>query len=289
MSSTRRNRRFRSPFPHEVEFQGLQAAPAFGGEGWSLLHSVRRALLIFVALWQAVMLYATFATLEGEAVGLAAVELLLGAAALAALRFRWLTPVLPAGMAAVGLWAYVVSGDVDSTLAVAATWQNNFSMLLAGALLIGPLGIVASVAITAALGAAIAWLVPVWGPPIAVSTVIALLSILAAMRFGLARLFGVATAADAAAERTADAQRRARLAGRVSAQMAEESRVLHDTAINTLGAVANGGAGTADAEKVRIQCGRDVSLLESLRDDPSRMASSSLAAIFEQPGLPTVP
>ncbi|WP_175494569.1 sensor histidine kinase [Herbiconiux ginsengi] len=77
-------------------------------------------------------------------------------------------------------------------------------------------------------------------------------------------------------------QRRARL------RVAEDTRLLHDTAINTLLAIANGVAGTISTDEIRQQCARDVALLRALteRSADGLDARASLHEVFGFLSLP---
>jgi len=255
-------------------------------ETQTLIRTVRRVALGFAAAWQLAMVLSTFGTLGLDGWPIMAAEVSLAAAALLALRYRGYDPVIPLGMAATGLWSYLASGDIDSALVFAACWQIDFSSCVVGLLVLRryavPLVAGTSVAISASI---LVWL-PEWEAQFAIVVVVTQLAIIIAMKWGMATLLGVAATADADAADAADAHHRTHLAEHLSAQLAEESRVLHDTAINTLGAIANGGAGTADANVVREQCARDVELLETLRTQPSLLTPASLREMFDPQGLP---
>lgn len=259
---------------------------AADGESRALVRSIRRVALAFAAIWQPVMASSAAGTLGLGGWGLMLACACLAGLALLALALGTLDPVIPLGMVAIGLWGYIASADIDSTLAFAACWQINFSSCVAGLLLLRPYAVPLVAGATVVIAAVIAGTLPHWGVAFALALMVTQISIIVVLKWGVARLVGVASEADTAAARAADAQRHAHLTEQVSAQMAEESRVLHDTAINTLGAIANGGAGIADPEQVRAQCARDVTLLQTLRTQPSVLTSGGLQDMFSVPGMP---
>lgn len=259
---------------------------AAGWETRSLVRSVRRVTLGFAALWQFAMVLLTFGTLGVGGWPLMLVQGALCVVALLALKYRHHDAVLPVGMAGAALWSYVASGDIDSALAFGASWQINFSSCIAGLLLLRAYAVPLVAATAGIVAAGLFVMLPDWGIAFTMLVMLTQFCIIIALRWGMSRLVRIARAADTVAAEAAEAQRRIRVTERVSAQMAEESRVLHDTAINTLGAIAQGGAGTADSEQVRAQCARDVALLRTLRTQPSLLTPAGLREIFQQPGLP---
>jgi hypothetical protein len=252
----------------------------------SLIQSIRRVSLVFVAVWQLPMMLATFGTLGSAGWPLALAQLCLAVGALLALRFRGYDLMIPIGMAAVGLSGYLTSADIDSALVVAACWQINFSSCVVGLIVLRPYALPLVIASAVSTALWLIWVRPEWGIQFPLVIIVTQFSIIAALKWGIGGLIGVAAAADNSAAVAADADRRGRLAEHLSAQLAEESRVLHDTAINTLGAIANGGAGTVDVERVRQQCARDVTMLTNLRTHASFPTTSTLQEIFEQSRLP---
>lgn len=248
----------------------LVADLTIGDSGWasrSLSRSIRQITFAMVAGWQLVMLLAVVA-----ATGLSAWPLLLAHALFAALVIlappratTLLVWPVPVAMAGLGVIDHLVGGDLDSVLVLAACWQINFANCAAG-LLISRWQVVPGVILgSAAISALIAIALPQWGPALPISIIVTQTSIIIAIRLGLPFLLALARRADRAEDAAQQATHRAEVMHRVIRQVSEEARVLHDTAINTLGAIANGGAGTADLTQVRDQCARDVVLLDALR------------------------
>jgi hypothetical protein len=113
---------------------------------------------------------------------------------------------------------------------------------------------------------------PDLGPELPGAVVVTGLSILVATRVGVTYVRDLAAAVDADAAR-ADAEQREVLARRAAGRAAaEDARLVHDTVINTLAAIASGGRALADPEVVRERCRRDIEAVRSVRgetaDDP---------------------
>lgn len=266
-------------------------------DGWasrSLNRSIRQTTVAVVAVWQVVMMLEVAATLGISGWPLLAAHGLLAAVACLILRRATIFParLLPLAMATLGVAGYLASDDLDSVLVFAACWQLIFASCAAG-LLIRRWWILPGVIIVAAgISGLIVAVRPGWGSEMPITIVVTHILIIATIRLGLPLLLSPAERADLEEEKAQQATRQAEVTHRVSRQIAEETRVLHDTAINTLGAIANGGAGTSDLHQVRQQCARDVTLLDSLRskrpiqhphDDAPGPA---LRTIFCRPGLP---
>ena len=263
--------------------------PAEDGAGWvadSVFASIRRMAMIAVASWQVVMIGATASSLGGAGWSLQVAHVCLGVVALLAMRLRIPDPVVPLGMVAVGLWADLASGDVESAVVFAAVWQINFASCVIGLVILrryaAPLVLLLIVVVAVSLTRS----VPHWGPAFIASMAIAQVSIIVALKWGVAVLRGLAIDADRDVVAAEEATRRTEAAAQASIQLAEESRVLHDTAVNTLGAITNGSVGVANVEQVREQCERDICSLRMLRSEQMSVVPPGLRDVFGQPGLP---
>lgn len=268
---------------------GATGGPPAAG-GWatgSLIDSIRQVVLLFSAVWQAMMLVVTLVTLGSDAWLLAAAQGLVGALALVLARRRSASYLLPGGMSALALWGYLASGNLDSTLTFAACWQMNFASIVAALLTLRwyllPLVVAQSTLASIVMKTA----VPQWGLGLPISIVVTQTAIVVAIRWGAVSLLALSRDAEVALAAAESAERQERLARRLSAEIAEESRVLHDTAINTLGALVH-GAGGVSQRWVREQCARDVAFLRSLRGEHPAPAPRGLADVFDLPGLPIV-
>ena len=275
-----------------VERSGLSTARGLtpASPGWataSLLRSIARAVYSMAAGWQFVMVWATFESLGGRGLLLALAHAAIGALAIVGPRHRFPASIF-LGMAALGAWSYVASGDIDSVLTFAACWQINFSSCVAGLLILRRYVVVLVLAAAAAVAAALLTALPEWGWSFPATICITQASIIIALRLGLSSLLELARGADSATIEAEWETGRARVRRHLSARIAEESRVLHDTAINTLGAIANGGAGVKLPAQVRRQCARDVAMLQSLSGSGPLPDAEGLRDVFSQPGLPIV-
>lgn len=251
----------------------------------SILMAFRQAALIFAALWQCVMVLAAFGTLGQGGLALAVAVALVGVIALLARSVRHLDPLISAAMVGTGLWAYLASGDMDSALVFAACWQINFATCLGIILVLRPYGVPLTAAFSVVLVAILALTLPEWGMETFFSILATQLSIIVGVRWGVSRLVGIASEADAIESRKNAALQRSRLVERVSMELAEEARMLHDTAINTLGAIANGSADIAGHRYIQEQCRRDVTMLRALRNRTARLIPEKLEELFHHPGF----
>ncbi|WP_125098178.1 sensor histidine kinase [Leucobacter chromiireducens] len=259
------------------------AAP--GGATRSLLGSISRVALAAAAAWQAIMVAVTLYALGAAGIPLAVVQVLVAALALCGLRWPRLWSALSPAMVGTGVLGFLASGDLDSSLTFAVCWQINFSSCIAGLLVLRRSAIWVVLGAAMSASAAMLILLPEWGFQLPLSTVVTQTSIIVALRLGLSALLGHAAATDASMRDADDAALRSESLRRQSARLAENARVLHDTAINTFAAIAAAGAGTREAGQVRAQCARDAALLGELRG--SRTArSAQLLDLFAQPGLP---
>lgn len=264
---------------------------AVGRSDWerrALVRSIRRVTLGFAAVWQLAMILAAFGELGTAAWGIACAAGLLGLLALVALAGSAkrvgavLDPVVSVAMAGIGFWAYLLGGELNSALVFAGSWQINFASCVAGLLLLRGYAVPLVAATAVAIGIGIGVALPAWGIATPLLVVATQLSIIVALRWGMSRLVAVAADADRLADELVVSEQRSAVSAHVRSQLAEQSRVLHDTAINTLGAIANG---VTDTEQVLAQCARDVAVLRILRTQPSQLGGARLTEMFVQPGL----
>ena len=271
----------------DLRERGAEPASAASSavETRSILKAFRQGALVFAALWQCIMVLTAFGALGRDGLILAVALVIVGIVALLARAGRHLDPLISTGMAGTGLWAYLASGDMNSALVFAACWQINFATCLGMILLLRPYGVPLTAASTVILVAISALALPEWGMDTFFSILATQMSIIIGVRWGVSRLVAIASEADAIESRKNAALRRSRLVERVSAELAEESRMLHDTAINTLGAIAGGSADIADHRDIQEQCRRDVTMLRALRTRAARPIPEGLEEVFEHPGM----
>ena len=161
-------------------------------------------------------------------------------------------------------WA--VSPTQESALLFAACWMCNLNGALPAFLLRGKRSLWAPLAAAVTIPVLMVIVRPEWAThPLVPAVFVTTVSITLATRIGLSYLAGYADGVDAEARQLERAT--ASLATRKAAtyQAAEDARVLHDTAINTLGAIANGGSALADTRAVRRRCLADVQAIQALR------------------------
>ncbi|RLP76862.1 hypothetical protein D9V32_04290 [Mycetocola tolaasinivorans] len=258
-----------------------------GGATRTLLTSISRVVLGAAAVWQSVMVLTTLVSLGLGGWPAALAQAMVGAIALLAMRSRRLWRAIPLAMFAAGTLSYVASGDVESSLVFAACWQINFASCFAGLLLLrrSTIGLVAGSALGTA--AVIVVFLPDWGVQLPVSIVVTQCSIIIAIRLGIAGLLRHADGVEQSVRAADGAALRNESLRFQSQRLAEDSRVLHDTAINTFAAIASDSTSTHTAARVREQCARDVDLLDALRGTRAREDSARLHDVFTQPALST--
>jgi len=249
-----------------------------GWAGHSLAGSISRVLLIVMVVWQSVMVLAALLSLGLTTIGfiVAASHLVGLGGALVVLRFgRWHLLFI------LGWWAlfvmdWAVSPTPESTLLFAACWMHNFNNTLPTFFLRGKTSWWAPLGATVVIPVAMIITRPdLMANPLVPSVVVTLIAMTVATRIGLSYLVGYTSGVDAEARELEETM--ASLTTRKSAtyQAAEDARVLHDTAINTLGAIANGGAAVSDLDAVRQRCLADIAAIEALHsskgdDDATR-------------------
>ena len=240
-------------------------------KGWaarSLEASIARGLLLsMVALHGVTGLIVLFSL----GITPPAVVLTAGHVAMIATAFATLRGNRGQGLLVIGSWTLFVADwtfapSPESPLLFAACWLCNLTNTLPAMLLSGRSSWRVPLVATVLLPVSMVLLRPEWASVALVPGVpMTLLAITLATRIGLSHLVDYADAADA--EARALEARTAALATRKAAtrQAAEDARVLHDTAINTLGAIASGGAAIEDRAAVRQRCLADIAAIDALR------------------------
>jgi signal transduction histidine kinase len=239
-----------------------------GWAGRSLEGAISEQLLRFLASMHAVVAVAALTTLGINVSGLLAASLPVTGivAALLVRRFGVGHGAFLVHAWAIFLLAWVLSPALDSTLLFAGCWLCNLTSLAPAFLLRGRsawlLPVTASLTLPLLM---LATRPELAGHPLIAGVLITQPAITAATRIGLSYLIDYTDSVDA--EARALEERTAALTVRKAAthQAAEDARILHDTAINTLGAIASGGAAIADHEAVRSRCLADVEAIDDLR------------------------
>jgi len=250
----------------------------------SLDISLRRSFLLGTAAWQLVVILAAAADHPQPWLPvLVAAHLVTAAVALAALSRRWLLgPVVVAAETAF-LLDCLAAPSIDSTLVLAACWLGDLLNVLSAAFWRGRASWIVPILGVTTVALALVVLRSGWPVTLSASFVVTTLAMVAATRLGLPQVRRLAEWADHEAER-AEADRQAVLVATTAArEAAEDARVLHDTVINTLGAIANGGAAVRDVAAVRERCRRDVATMTGLLAGRAVATGTSLAEAVARP------
>lgn len=243
----------------------MMDVPAQRSAGEGLSASLRRAVLGGLTAWQVVVIAAALASPLALPTGLVvAVHLVLPVLAVIGLRERRAIPVILAvavGFTVLDLRAAVGVNDVFT---LAAIWTMNLIALGPGLLLGGRRGgLVGGAVCVGIMSVATALIHPEW-EPLLLSTPVTGAAIVVAAGYLTGYLHRFVDQADRQAEAAAEAHHELAVSTAAGREAAETARVMHDTAINTLAAVASGGAAVEDVALVRARCQRDVVAMEQL-------------------------
>ncbi|MDQ6522990.1 ATP-binding protein [Nocardioides sp. LHD-245] len=254
--------------------------------GWatrSLTDALTRAFLVGTAGWQVVMLLAVVAS-PGPVSALLPLLAAHAAALVATLATRagrlptWV-PVLAVYALFLADWA--AADSMDDPLLFAACWMMNLGGVTPAFVLRGRTALVLPALSSVLVPAAMLALRPDLPTTLPVAVVVTVWAIVLATRVGQSYLFDFAARADAEAAAAHRDQAAVASQAAASRAAAEDTRVLHDTVINTLAAIASGGGAVRDAEAVRQRCARDIATVTALQagaepigdDDGIRTAS----------------
>ncbi|CAM3190238.1 hypothetical protein NODU109028_02615 [Nocardioides dubius] len=243
--------------------------PPATGAGWasaSLDHTLRGVLLMGNVWWHLLMVTVTIGTVGDTRV----MAVLAGCHALAAGLFvAARAGRFPASVALALTWIlfvadWAVEDSVDGALLFAACWSANLAAATPAFALRGRVAIWLPVAASLVMPPAMVLIHPDWNSVLPYAVAVTTLSILGGTRVGVSFLWDFAERVDAESSAAA-AQARGLVAVRAaSAEAAENARILHDTVINTMAAIASGGRGLRDTDAVRRRCARDVETVEDL-------------------------
>ena len=239
------------------------------------------ALLAGLVLWNllaAVVALSDRATLEHPG-ATAALHLGLAALALAAATGRLPCAVLAGCTWLAYLWIWNAVDDVNAPTFFAAVWLSTLTAALCGFMFSGAWGTVGPAAAMAGTAAAMAWTQPdrVW-TVVPLSFFVTSLATFTVARIGISYLWEFTREADRATAAAQHESRSLAQAQSMSRASAESARVLHDTVINTLAAIANGGGAVRDRAAVRDRCARDADTVTILLHGsvPGHLAWESL-------------
>lgn len=244
--------------------------------------SIRRALLRGTVVWQACMVVAVLASAESghHRWWLTAAHVALAAVAVGVEQRRVPATVLFHGACALLVAGWAVTESVDDVLSFATAWMANFSQLLPVMLTKGGQRVRWSLVSGVVVPASVWLFHPDWLMDLVVPLIVTGLAIRWAGRVTIRFLSRYAEEVDARIADSHRARAAAAAARAHNAALVEQARVLHDTVVNTLAAVAMGGAAARDVVAVRDRCARDERSLRALL--------AGVAAPVEAPGLPDV-
>ena len=270
-----------------VESSRLHLQASLGWARRLVADSIRKAAFLMVGVWQLGMIAAAWFIGGWQFWALGTAHLLMALIAFRALRAPSKIPqaAVPFGMGLLSLADFLMSGNQNSVLAFAACWQLDFATCVAGLVIrkrrVVPLAILGTLAISTV----VLLFLPEWDRRIVFSFPLTQAAIIFATHYGLPQVLKIAELTDAQEIQVQQTAGRAGIIRSVSEQVAEELRTLHDTAINTLGAIASNSVATASVSEIRSQCANDLQQLEALRQQRRNVPSAGFTTLFSHTGL----
>ncbi len=246
--------------------------------------SLRRAVLLGLAVWQAVMVVVLLLSGASHGLALASLHVVLAVLALAATRVpAWFAPALATGFVAwfLDYWSAV---DLDDAITLAACWLGNILYGIAALTMSGWRRFVVPIGGAVVVGGGLVVVDATWDVATASAITVTAASIAVAARLCLPALWSLADDVDRSAADLADRRAAQEAARQTALEAAEDARVVHDTVINTLAALVAGGRAVADTGRVRERCARDADVLDDLLAGRRRADVSGLDEL-DAPGL----
>jgi signal transduction histidine kinase len=234
--------------------------------GDTLERSLRQVILRGVALWQAVILVAVVATPEARALLPVLVVLHLGVAGFALVAQSGRGPLwaVSVALAVTMLADWAITDSVNGALSLATVWLCHLANTIPAVLARGWEARVLGALFGFGVPAAVAAFHPSWMSVLVVPVIVTGVAIRKTGRMVLTRLRSFAERVEDETTAMWSERRRLAAAQAASAEAAEHARIVHDTVINTLAAVANGGAAVEDRQTVRALCEHDLRTLDSM-------------------------
>jgi signal transduction histidine kinase len=240
-----------------------------------LASTVRFAGVVYIVVQ--VVIWHSFYEADSWRLGAPALAVVWGAAVVVSLRRRWPSPFL----AGVDTAVYVALALGAQECVPPQVRDDPFSWLLicmSGQLVVlawyvpGALSLLLALITPAAfwLGAAVQ---PVTDRGTLTGAASLLIVVVLAHTFARRELYGRAVAADAAVDEAAEAASEQYAVLSRNIERREHERLLHDTVLNTLTALARASAD--DAAGVASRCRRDVALIEDALGDPDDLADGT--------------
>lgn len=239
-----------------------------GWAGRSLEGSLSGTFLISMAIMQGVIGFTAILSLGlvPKAFAVASSHLVAGGVALVVFRFKRGYLLLILGTWVLFAMDWAVSPVVQSLLLFASCWMCNLNAVLPTFLLRGKAAWLAPLSAATALPVLMVVTRPeLVANPLVPGVFITTIVITIAARISLSYLLEYTSDVDAETRELEYSTVSLMTSKSATYQAAEDARVLHDTAINTLGAIANGGAAINDLDAVRQRCLADIMTIEILR------------------------
>ncbi len=240
--------------------------------------------MVLLLVWQPVMLIAIVGTTDEIRrnpwilIGLHLVAVL---ALLLGTRIPRVVPALVLGLYALAVLDLTSIPSVETPLGIAAIWMVNLTNLILPMATHKRRYVVLAVAAAITTGAAIVMfatgVIAQLGPSVSFTG----LATLFAMRIGVLRIRKLVATADEAAADLAVERESILIEQSISRSSAEDARVLHDTVVNTLSAIAMGGAATGDLDVVRARCLEDVERVRERFRDRAEAPDASLLSLTQ--------
>lgn len=257
--------------------------------GWatrSLEEALHAVVVRSVAVWQLVVVGAILMSTETASARVPLVAAHLAVALLAIATPRRVPPSMLIGALA-GLtlvdWSFVRS--IDGVLCLAAVWTCHLMQVPAVTLLRGDQRRVMAAVVGIGVPVAIGALHPEWIVSLAIPLAVAGLGIRRGFLVLLPRLEALTRSIDAAVAASWQEQQAVAVATAASIDASNHARILHDTVINTLGALASGGAAIRDPRLVSEVCERDARTVDALIDGSSVAVDVGFDELVQELGL----
>ncbi|MDT0203408.1 ATP-binding protein [Nocardioides sp. AE5] len=172
-------------------------------------------------------------------------------------------PVLPVlGVFTVAIVAATISDSSANVLTFNSIWLMHLANAMAAALIRSWWAFVVHAVGAVGYSLAVALAHPSWGPSIPQGQLVAGVMIVLAVRTSLALLGEVTDRADAQADAAAEQAEHLAWIREMGRETAHRARILHDTVINTLAAIATGAS--ADRQLVRERCTSDQRTIDEI-------------------------
>jgi signal transduction histidine kinase len=242
--------------------------------------SIRRAVLVGILAWNTV---STSVLLLGSPrvspIALLACHVVLLVAVLGSLGKLLRFDLCLAIAFAVSVLDFAAARSVDDAITLATCWLSDLLYVAGAIALTNRARAWLPLAGSAALTLIPVIVSPVWELRTTSAFFVTAVAIMVAARLAMPSLWQLAGDADENVARLDLELRTQEISRRAGEDSAEDARLIHDTVINTLGAVANGGHGTERADLVRTRCQRDLAIVEGMLQGRRTVSQRSLSVL----------